>query len=351
MDEHIEGQAEGAVGVKQARRKKTRRTDGEAGRATPVPEPEVFHKAQPEPVNTPGAPNAALKEPEPKAEDGVRADHPNAAHVQIVDRQKAFVRTTRKKFAICGFASSSRELIPVGDPEWEIWGMNQLYRHVGRADRWFDLHWNWDQELVPGTDHKGWIAASGIPVYMIEAHRDMPTTVRFPLEVLVEHFGADYFTSSVAHMMALAIWEIDRMVDARSRVEPMLESETLLAFTRRLYGDYTIGLFGIDLIVGEEYFWQKACAEFWVGAAAVGRGINVYTPKTSALCKQLFRYGYETEPQSVIKPAEMAAHKGKLTAERDELLKRLYMLDGAIQVDEYFAELIDLRLRGGAIKL
>jgi hypothetical protein len=308
-------------------------------------------------VNTPGAANSALKEV-PKPGEGVDPNHPHAAHVRIVDRQHAIVESSRKKIAICGFASSTRGQIPVNDPEWEIWGMNQLYRHIQRADRWFDVHWNWDQELVPGTDHRKWIAECGIPVYMIDAHEDLPTTVRFPLDALLKEYSADYFTSTVAHMTALALWEIDRRVAAQLDREergwtsgecPGLMPSQVLGRARELYAEYCVGYFGIDLVVGEEYFWQKACAEFWLGALAVGRGVSVYVPPQSALCKQLFRYGYETEPPTIIKPREVAAHGKKLADERTELLKRVWMLDGAMQVDEYWHELLDLRLRGADI--
>lgn len=301
-------------------------------------------------TNTPGAANSALKEPAPAPGDGVDPNHPLAAHVRILDVEKALVATDRKKYAICGFASSTRHMIPVGDGEWEIWGMNQLYRHIPRADRWFDMHWNWNSELVPGTDHKGWIRDSGIPVYMTQHHDDLPTSVRFPIELLIDRF-TDYYTSSVAEMMALAIWEIDMKVEAKLKGMPCRDALHGMQLSRQLYSEYTIGLFGIDLVVGEEYEWQKACAEFWIGAAALGRGIEVFVPQQSALCKQLFRYGYQTEPDHIVKTAEVKAHGQMLAKERDELLKKLYMLDGAIQVDEHWHELINLRQRGASIRL
>lgn len=322
------------------RGKRNRKSDGLAG---------VPFIAQPsEPAVT--GQNASLKEPPPKPGEGVDPNHPCAAHVQILDREKALVLSTRKKFAICGFASSSRHMIPINNAEWEIWGMNQLYRHVARADRWFDMHWNWDQELVPGTDHAGWIRECGIPVYMIKAHADMPTTVRFPIDTLISEY-TDYYTSSVAEMVALAIWEIDMRVMADLKTLPPMPPLSAVRKMRELYAEYSIGLFGIDLIVGEEYFWQKTCAEFWVGAAAVGRGIQVYIPPQSALCKQRFRYGYETEPPTILKPAELSKHQKQLQEERDKMLRQAYMLDGAIQTDEYWNELLELRLRGGDIKV
>ena len=330
-----------AADVRMKRTRRARRSDGH----DPAPLALV-----PSPAAVSGQ-NAALKEPTPAADDGVNPHHPAAAHVQILDRERAFVKSPRKKIAICGFASSSRPLIPVDDDRWEIWGMNQLYRHIKRADRWFDVHWNWDQELVPGSDHKGWIRDCGIPFYMIKTHAEFPTSVRFPLETLTQTFQADYFTSTVAHMMALAIWEIDNAVAAQLVKEPARTALDGLARARELYAGYTIGLFGVDLIVGEEYFWQKACAEFWIGAAAIGRGIEVYTPPQSALCKQRFRYGYETEPSTIIRPAEMEKHKAVLLAEKDKLTKQVFMLEGAMQTDDFWHELLELRLRGGEIKV
>lgn len=293
--------------------------------------------------------NSALKEV-PKPGDGVDLNHPLAAHVTILDAEKALVVTDRKKYAICGFASSTRELIPIADGTWEIWGMNQLYRHIARADRWFDVHWNWNAELVPGTDHEGWIRDSGMPVYMTKTHPQLPTSVRFPIDVLMDTF-TDYFTSTVAHMMALAIWEIDAKVNAALNDLPLMKASEVLARRTALYAEYSIGLFGIDLIVGEEYFWQKTCAEFWIGAAAIGRGINVFIPPQSALCKQRFRYGYETEPPTIIKPNELGRHRAALAAEQEKVKRQLYMLDGAMQTDEYWTELLELRLRGGDIRI
>lgn len=363
---------------------KTRKSDGQDGPPTSV----VENK------NTVGALNSALNEPTPEPNEAVNPNHPCAAHVQILDREKAIVASTRKKFALCGFASSTRGAIPINDPDWEVIGLNQLYRHLGssspatggRADRWLDIHHNWDSENVPGTDHRSWIRESGIPVYMIETHADLPTSVRFPIERLIEKFG-DYYTSTVALMIALMIDEIDGRVEAQLMDEVRVDSHALEVDARRkaLYDEFTIGIFGIDLVVGDEYFWQKACAEYYIGVA-IGRGINVMIPPNSALCKQQFRYGWHTEPQQIIKPREVEKHKAMCTAERDELLKRLYMMEGALQVldapadatpkdanairkerdetmkralmlegaleaDHYWGDLVELRLRGADVRI
>lgn len=298
------------------------------------------------PLLVPAGPNSALREPPPQPGDGLDLRHPaRATDVTIVDADAGHVTGTRKKIAICGFASSSRDQIPVDNPEWEIWGMNQLYRHIKRADRWFDIHWNWHEETVPGTDYRGWLATCGLPIYMGERQGDLPTSVRFPIERLISRFG-DYFTSTVAFMVALAIDEIDQRVMAQLFTEQLEDPPHVILRLRALYAEYTLGLFGIDLVVGEEYFWQKPCAEFWLGAASIGRGMRVYLPHASALCKQLYRYGYEKEPAGLMKSTEVAAHARGLLKTRDELLRDLYLTDGALQADEYWQHRLELRERG-----
>lgn len=355
----------------------TRKSDGQDGPPV-LQRPPVSQN-----VNTPGKLNSALKET-PTEDEGYVANHPCAAHVRIVDRQHAIVAGVRKNIAICGFASSSRHAIPTDNPEWEIWGLNQFYRHTKRADRWADIHHNWDSENVPGTDHRGWIKDCGIPVYMLEAHADLPTSVRFPIERLIEKFG-DYYTSTVALLLAVAIDEIDRRVEDQMQGGTYDLPADVVTAQRKYYDEFTIGIFGIDLVVGEEYFWQKACAEYFIGIA-IGRGIRVMVPPNSALLRQQFRYGWHTEPDTVVKPREIEQHRKRLTAERDELLKRIYMMEGALQtlaalktdepkdaavimkerdetmkralmlegaleVDSFWGDLIDLRLRGADVRL
>lgn len=297
--------------------------------------------------------NSALKET-PKAGDGYDPNHPaRATDVRIVDAEAGVVTGTRRKIAVAGFASSSREQIPVNDPEWEVWGLNQLYRHIPRADRWFDIHWNWDKEVVPGTDYRGWLRDCGIPVYMMERQPDLPTSVRFPLERLNERF-TDYYTSTIAFMVALATEEIETRVVAQLVEEAPLYLPNpvgLLARREELFASYTIGIYGVDLVVGEEYDWQKACAEFWIGAAAMGLGITIKIPSQSALCKQLYRYGYQSEPDGLVRLSEITKHRENLLRERESLMRELYLRDGALQADEYWSQLLTLRARGAEVKI
>ena len=248
--------------------------------------------------------------------DGYNVQHQHAAHLAIVDRDKGLVDIgERKKIAICGFASSSRHLIPVDDPSWIIAGLNQLYRHMPRADVWYDIHLNWEQDNVEGTDHEGWIKSCGIPVFMSSPPKDFPTAIRYPVERLIQKHGVDYFTSTVSFMLAWAIDSIDKKV----------------ACTGDAYSDYTIGVFGIDLIVGTEYEVQKACVEYWLGIAE-GRGITLALPKQSALLKQAYRYGYEKAPDTgIIGLIEIQKRAAELQGTKENLIPAMHGLNGGVQ--------------------
>lgn len=326
--------------------------------------------------NTPGKPNAALKEPPPQPGDGVNQRHPLTARLVVADADAgvvvpAFGEAKRKNIAICGFASSTRKyILEFAQREgWEIWGLNQLYRHIPRADRWFDIHWNWDKETVPGTDHRKWAQECGIPFYMHQRSPDVAMSVTYPLKRVIDHFGGvDYFTSTIPYMLALAVMEIDVDVEKRLADEVRAWANYSAMKTvgfdefqsasmpnwwlrqRELYAEYTIGIFGIDLVVGGEYFHEKPCAEFWIGAAALGRNIQLAIPPESALCKQTHRYGYDPEPNQFLTTIDINSHTAHLTAERDEQLKKLYMLEGALQANTRWQQFIELRQRGAKVE-
>jgi hypothetical protein len=241
---------------------------------------------------------------------GVQFDHAAEQDYQVVvtDRDQGIVLSTpkRDKVAIVGFATSSRDLAPFDDPSYEIWTLNQLYRHVPRSTRHFDIHCNWQEDNVEGTDHAGWIKDAPIPTYMMDAHPEFPNVVRYPIERVIKNAGIDYFTSTVAFEVGLAMAE----------------------------GFKEIALFGIDLIVGTEYSVQKANLEFWLGMAHA-RGINVRIPCESALLKQQYRYGYEREPDwGPLKLVEVGKRIEYLSTERAKKMALVNALDGALAEDE-----------------
>ena len=262
-----------------------------------------------------------------EATSRVDFSHQCAGKVEILDREHGIVKeycpdgSPREKVAIIGFAASSKDLAPYDDPTWSCWGLNQLYRHIPRADRWIEIHANWNDHVVEGTDHHKWLSEAPIPIYMAERVESIPNSVKFPLDRIMRQGGhPDYFTSTVAFGIALAIEE----------------------------GFKEIGLWGIDLIVGDEYFYQKPCAEFWLGVAH-GKGITITLPNTTALCKQSHRYGYQQEPESLVKMSELVKRRQALLDERHKKMIELANIDGAVQESQMWGDLADLRMKGGTV--
>ncbi len=180
---------------------------------------------------------------------------PACADVQIENRETAdiVVHPRRKKVAFVGFASNSLHMVPWEDPSFEIWGMNQgAMNFKRRADRWFEMHLPEATPDIRDPKYLEWLKALTIPVYMIDLYDYAPTAVRYPIEEAIKTAGRDYFMSTVAFMAAIA------------EMEDFEE----------------IHLYGINLAIGDEYFYEKPNAEWWLGRLAA-QGRKVYVPRAS----------------------------------------------------------------------
>ncbi len=183
----------------------------------------------------------------------------------------------KKKVAIVGFAGT-RDMAPYKDESFEIWSVNNLYSFIPRTDRIFELH---PKELLehrehhgaPGGEHLSALKQMGIPIYMQEKYEDIPSSVEYPLQAMIECFGIPrmdgkqkdaYFTNSISFMTALAITE----------------------------GFKVIHLYGVDMAVNTEYNEQRPSCEYYIGIAK-GMGIDIRIPVASDLLKTRFIYGYE----------------------------------------------------------
>jgi hypothetical protein len=153
------------------------------------------------------------------------------------------------KIAVIGLADSSRGEAPWGDPQWEKWGLAWDSRWP-ELSRTFEMH---DQrELKRGYVEE---LQYRTRLYTQEKYPQIDGCTRYPIEDVTRSTG-DYFVSSVAYMLALAIHE----------------------------GADEIGLWGVDMDRGTEYEYQRANGEYLIGFAR-GRGIKIHLPASSPLCK------------------------------------------------------------------
>lgn len=170
------------------------------------------------------------------------------------------VPTQGRRVAIVG-GGRTRRLAPFADPTWEIWGFSSRAWRYPRITRWFEIHSLTDlrQQLSwrkPGRrSFRGYLrfmARLPCPVYMQEPHPQIPTSVPFPVEEVLERFGP-CFTSTVSYMVALAIIE----------------------------GVAEVGLWGIEA-KGQEYAYQRPALRYLLGEARRA-GIRITLPPRSTL--------------------------------------------------------------------
>lgn len=153
------------------------------------------------------------------------------------------------KIAIIGLAPSTHADAPWDDPTWEKWGLPWDSTGYGFMKRHFEMH---DQRLLDsGHSKRG-------PDYAqrLKDCKQIYTQANYPFDAVAKTIGQAYWNSSIAYAMALAIHE----------------------------GAQEIAIYGVDMDGTDEFGYQKANMEYLIGVAR-GRGIRVYIPPQSALCK------------------------------------------------------------------
>lgn len=168
-----------------------------------------------------------------------------------------------KGVSIVGLSPGSRDMAFREPPGGEMWSVNTghacfSHEQLKRFTRWFQLHPRTEFEINnrDRPEHFQWLCSCGIPVYMEDAWVDIPTSVRYPRQGVIQQLGIDYFTSSIAYMIALAIYE---------------------AFDE-------IHLYGVDMPSETEYYHERPCVEFWLGYAH-RQGVRVVVPEDCPLLK------------------------------------------------------------------
>ena len=255
-------------------------------------------------------------------------------------RAAAGAVTSPRRIAILGFSETMVEA-PFDDPTWEIWGMNGLHRIAPknappeRFSAWFELHTvpyilEYEQAAGVGTGQSDWLKQKHpFPIWMQEQFPEFPSSLPFPIEDLVQGYGIDYFTSSVAFELAFAL------------AQPNVGE---------------IGIWGIDLTHGTEWGDQRPCAEYWIGRI-VEHGIKVTIHPRSALLKQRNRYGYAPSNPAVDEMKRFITEQSKVTYDKVNALKALndktvaemQTNDGALQLAKVLYERLEVYERGGRL--
>ena len=227
----------------------------------------------------------------------------------------------KDKVAILGF-TTHKKLAPYDDDSFEIWGINDLYSQEGvaRWDRWFQIH---HPEHYKGSDGRDTLPAMyeeyakwDCPVYMWKKNKDIPNSVEFPFQKLVDKYG-NYFNNTISWLIAFAMYE----------------------------GFKEIHLYGVDMQHNTEYSHQRPSCEYFIGLAR-GLGIEVVIPKESSLLKTKYLYGLETEREDLEK-ADLNQRKKNVLLQLEQAEEmhqqaesKVHMCRGAlVALDELLATL------------
>lgn len=241
--------------------------------------------------------------------------------------------------AIVGFGPTST-YAPWEDLSWEeLWLCNRLplQPHASRWTRHFDPHlidWSrnhftkelWEQyEAFLKADHGDKIS------YLAEPRPEYPNSVLLPVQELINLTGRRYFTSVIAYQLGMAM----------------------------LLGAKRIGLWGVDFRSDTEFEFERPCAEYLLGMTE-GRGIELVIPSDAAMlnvCNGQPLYGVEEEITPYADVEILIANRLKeikekmpgVEAQHDEILKQIYIGEGARLQSEAFLVAIREARRGGAL--
>lgn len=213
----------------------------------------------------------------------------------------------KDKLIILGFAPDSRDAAPTDDDSFDLWPLNELYMErpdlAVRATAWFQLHGTEPPTLRDKEPTKN-LAALGCPVLMWKKHRDIPNSITYPKDEILQHFDIygegmvpeaaherdrAYFNNSVSWMIALAI--------------------------KCKYKE--IWVYGVNMAqdnqLNSEFSHQRPSCEFFLGWAR-GAGIKISLPLVADLLTAWTLYGYDDSSKHNLK---LAARVQELTARRD----------------------------------
>ena len=183
----------------------------------------------------------------------------------------------KNNVAIVGSHPKTREDFDFTREDCDIWVFNEALSAKNqdwckRATGVFQMHkpviWR-SKTNRNDPEHYDWLQSGDTPViFMQDNYQDVPMAERYPMDEILAAFptAKDYFTSSVAYAIALAI-----------------------------YKGYTkIEVYGVEMETNTEYGHQRSGVAYWIGFAD---GAGIETEFHSHKFFNDLRYGYEGNMQ------------------------------------------------------
>ena len=215
-----------------------------------------------------------------------------------LDTIKASQVGRKKKIAIVG-TSPCWHKAPFSDDSWEIWSLGANAGVIPRYNRWFELHTQRVLRAAGGWENIfGFLGECGDKLTLGHYCPELPFAKLFPVDEIKAKFGT-YFTSSIALLLALAIYE----------------------------GADEIGLWGIEMLADEEYARQRPCVEYYLGIAHAS-GINIVIAEESPILRAERMYAFDY--------CELSAEIAQMTKEVDHKCKETMRAKVEAETEEAF---------------
>jgi len=177
------------------------------------------------------------------------------------------------KFAIIGKGSGLIETPTKWPKDWLAMTVSGAHLKYPHSDIIVDMH---ELDIVEANHPEiiNDVRDKHIAYYTIRELAGLPSSKRYPIENIIEEFGSDYFTSSVAYAIALAVY----------------------------FGAEEIKLYGVALSFEGEYYFERPCVEYWIGFAR-GKGIKVTVgdPRHTTLLRCIGEYDQNKIANSIMR--------------------------------------------------
>jgi len=221
--------------------------------------------------------------------------------------------------------------------DYEIWACSPgAWAVTPRIDRFFEVH-----RFEPGQpwftpDYSNFLQTFRGPVYTGAHIPAIPNHVVYPIDVIEEKFSSYFLTSSIALMMAYAIYVIEKVRRARKlskdfELPPFVDAGEIEVDDK----DDTIGLWGVDMSASEEWGYQRAGCQFFL-LEVLRRNIGLYLPPESDLAR----------PQPVYGISEWDDNYIKLTARARELNQRITAMRAVVEENTRTMQLLGGEMSG-----
>ncbi len=145
-------------------------------------------------------------------------------------------------------------------------------RLPGKLDKLFICHrgqeHDWEGDSIFDWDEQNALADNGVEIVSLFKLKHVKKVTRLPYRKIVKKFGTEYFSDSIAYMIAYALYLNTRKVKGVLKLkEPM-----------------RIRMYGVDMHTKDEYATERGGIEYFIAVART-LGVEFWIHPESSVCK------------------------------------------------------------------